>query len=135
MRELLELEQKKRRLATVCITVAMLFLVLCDAAIAGQTSAAPTAPLPGRELADEDGRRIRVPREVNRIVSLAPNLTEIVFSLGDGNHLVGDTDFCDYPPEALQKPHVGGPVNPNLEEVVALKPDLVVATSINRRET
>jgi iron complex transport system substrate-binding protein len=135
MRELLELEQEKRRLGTVCITVAMLFLVLCDAAIAGQTSAAPTAPLPGREIADEDGRRIRVPREVNRIVSLAPNLTEIVFALGDGNHLVGDTDFCDYPPEALQKPHVGGPVNPNLEEVVALKPDLVVATSINRRET
>ena len=135
MRELLEAEQEKHRFAAFCITVAMLFLVLCDAAIAGQTGAGHTAPLPGRELADEDGRRVRVPREVNRIVSLAPNLTEIVFALGDGNHLVGDTDFCDYPPEALQKPHVGGPVNPNLEEVVALKPDLVVATSINRRET
>jgi iron complex transport system substrate-binding protein len=50
--------------------------------------------------------------------------------------LAGDTDFCDYPAEAVQKPHVGGPVNPNLEEVVALMPDLVLATkSINRRET
>ncbi len=135
MRELLEGEQEERRLAAICITVAMLFLVLCDAAVAGQTSAAHTPPLPGREIADEDGRRVQVPREVNRIVSLAPNLTEIVFALGDGNHLVGDTDFCDYPPEALQKPHVGGPVNPNLEEVVALNPELVLATSINRHET
>ena len=50
--------------------------------------------------------------------------------------MAGDTDFCDYPPEASQKPHVGGPVNPNLEEIVALMPDLVLATkSINRRET
>src|SRR5579864_1904273 len=135
MRELLEAEQEKRRFAAYCITVAMLFLVLCDAAIAGQTGAVRTAPLPGRELSDEDGRRVQVPREVNRIVSLAPNLTETVFALGDGNHLVGDTDFCDYPPEALQKPHVGGPVNPNLEEVVALKPELVLVTSINRHET
>ena len=85
---------------------------------------------------DEIGRRVQIPQEVNRVVSLAPNLTEIVFALGDGNHLAGDTDFCDYPPEASQKPHVGGPVNPNLEEIVALMPDLVLATkSINRRET
>jgi iron complex transport system substrate-binding protein len=50
--------------------------------------------------------------------------------------LAGDTDYCDYPPEALQKPHVGGTVNPNLEAIVALTPDLVLATkSINRRET
>jgi iron complex transport system substrate-binding protein len=73
---------------------------------------------------------------VDRVVSLAPNLTEIVFALGEGNRLAGDTDFCDYPAEATQKPHVGGPVNPNMEEIVALKPDLVLTTkSINRRET
>ena len=89
-----------------------------------------------RTFTDEIGRRVEIPREVDRVVSLAPNLTEIVFALGDGNHLAGDTDFCDYPPEAAQKPHVGGPVNPNLEEIVALMPDLVLATkSINRRET
>jgi iron complex transport system substrate-binding protein len=85
---------------------------------------------------DEIGRRVQIPQEVDRVVSLAPNLTEIVFALGGGNHLAGDTDFCDYPPEAVQKPHVGGPVNPNLEVIVSLMPDLVLATkSINRRET
>jgi iron complex transport system substrate-binding protein len=72
---------------------------------------------------------------VKRIVSLAPNLTEIVFALGEADRLAGDTDYCDYPAEAAKKPHVGGPVNPNLEQVVALKPDLVLATAINRRET
>ena len=135
MRALLEVEHEKRRLDAFCIAVALLNLILCDMAFPAQTGHAHTAPPSGRELVDEDGRRVQVPRDVNRIVSLAPNLTEIVFALGDGNHLAGDTDYCDYPPEALQKPHVGGPVNPNLEEVVALKPDLVVATSINRRET
>ena len=77
-----------------------------------------------------------MPQEVKRIVSLAPNLTEIVFALGRGIWLAGDTDFCDYPPEAAQKPHVGGPVNPNFEAIAALRPDLILASgSINRRET
>jgi iron complex transport system substrate-binding protein len=88
-----------------------------------------------RTFTDETGRRVNVPLQVNRIVSLAPNLTEIVFALKQENHLAGDTDFCDYPAEAAQKPHVGGPVNPNLEEIVTLHPDLILATSINRRET
>ncbi len=79
---------------------------------------------------------VEVPAAVKRIVSLAPNLTEIVFALGEGDRLAGDTDFCDYPAEAAQKPRVGGPINPNLEQVVALAPDLVLATkAINRRET
>lgn len=124
------------RQATLCAMMAMMFLILCDGGMAGQTNAARAAIPAGRELTDEIGRKIRVPEDVDRIVSLAPNLTEIVFALGDGNHLAGDTDFCDYPPEALQKPHVGGPVNPNLEEIVALKPELVLATkTINRAET
>jgi iron complex transport system substrate-binding protein len=85
---------------------------------------------------DEIGRRVEIPAAVKRIVSLAPNLTEIVFALGAGDRLAGDTDYCDYPPEATKKPRVGGPVNPNLEQVVALTPDVVLATkAINRRET
>ena len=90
---------------------------------------------PATSILDETGRRVKIPAEVKRVVSLAPNLTEIVFALGRGDQLAGDTDFCDYPPEATKKPHVGGPVNPNFEQIVALKPDLILATSINRRET
>jgi cobalamin transport system substrate-binding protein len=121
---------RKRNLANVGAAILIILLGPFCLAFAGQAS-----PL-GRELKDEVGRRVQVPQEVNRIVSLAPNLTEIVFALGEGNHLAGDTDYCDYPAEALQKPHVGGAVNPNLEVVVSLMPDLILASkSINRRET
>jgi iron complex transport system substrate-binding protein len=89
-----------------------------------------------RMVTDEVGRRVEVPADVRRIVSLAPNLTETVYALGLGDRLAGDTDYCDTPPEAKTKPHVGAPVNPNIEAIVALRPDLVLATtSINRRET
>ena len=104
----------------------LIFLFFCANLGAAQT----------RRFTDEVGRKVQIPQVVERVVSLAPNLTEIVFALGEGNRLAGDTDYCDFPEEAVRKPHVGGPVNPNLEEIVSLKPDLVLATkSINRRET
>jgi iron complex transport system substrate-binding protein len=62
-----------------------------------------------------------------RIVSMAPNITEILFALGLGDRVVGVTDYCDYPAEALKKPKIGGMVNPNMEAIVALDPDLVLA--------
>ncbi len=89
-----------------------------------------------RVVTDEVGRRVVMPAHVNRIVTLAPNLTETVYALGLGDKLVGDTDACDTPPAAKQKPHVGNPQNPSLEAIVALRPDLVLATtSINVADT
>jgi len=86
-----------------------------------------------RQVKDETGRLVRIPQPVRRIVSLAPSVTETLFALGLGDRIVGDTDFCDYPPEAKQKRHIGGPVDPNIEVIAALHPDLVVASrSINR---
>jgi len=131
---------KKTRTGRSARAACVVFLLFCAGMQAAQTRIEQAAPQEKvrewQTFTDEIGRRVQIPREVDRVVSLAPNLTEIVYSLGDGNHLAGDTDFCDYPAEATQKPHVGGPVNPNLEEIVALMPDLVLATkSINRRET
>jgi len=63
-----------------------------------------------------------------RIVSLAPSLTEILYSLGLGRNIVGVTISCDRPPEARGKPKVGGMANPSLEAVIALRPDVVVMT-------
>jgi iron complex transport system substrate-binding protein len=99
-----------------------------------------TKPLPSEgsllEVTDEAGRRVKIPQPVRRIVSLAPSVTETLYALGVQDRLVGVTDYCDYPPEALTKPKVGGAINPNLEQVVALKPDLVVVTkTFNRLET
>ena len=71
-----------------------------------------------------------------RIVSLVPSVTEIIYALGGEDRLVGVTDYCDWPPQARQKPRVGAMVAPNLERIVALRPDLVVATSEgNSQET
>ena len=62
-----------------------------------------------------------------RIVSMAPSSTEVVFARGLGERVVGVSSFCDYPPEALKKPRIGGVVNPNMEAIVALNPDLAIA--------
>ena len=76
-----------------------------------------------------------IPVNVRRIVSLAPNLTETVYALGLEDKLVGDTTYCDTPAAAREKPHIGAPLTPSLEAIVALHPDLVLATAINRWET
>jgi len=60
-----------------------------------------------------------------RVVSLSPSTTEALFAIGAGSALVGRSRYCDYPPEASTIPEVGGFVDPNLEAVLALKPDLV----------
>lgn len=69
-----------------------------------------------------------------RIVSLAPNVTEMLFYLGFGTRVVGISDFCDWPPETASLPRVGGLIDTSLEAVVALKPDLVIAYQGNSRE-
>jgi len=90
----------------------------------------------GRIVKDQTGRSVDVPDHPRRLVSLAPNITEIVYALGLGDELVGDTDYCDFPPQAKNKPHIGTMVNPSLERIVALRPDLALGTpEANRRET
>jgi iron complex transport system substrate-binding protein len=123
----------QRRLGARCVFCAVTFSLLFAATLSSRTV---TADAGGALFTDEIGRQVRVPSRIQRVVSLAPNLTEIVYALGEGDLLAGDTDFCDYPEAATRKPHVGGPVNPSMEQIAALRPDLILATkSINRRET
>ena len=68
------------------------------------------------------------PAAPQRIVSLSPALTEVLFALGVGVRVVGVTEYCTYPPEAKTRPKVGGYANPSVEAVLALKPDLVVVS-------
>src|SRR5260370_1579501 len=112
-------------------------LVFC----AGLSHAQSTSPISSaspayREVTDETGRTVRVPQPVTRIVSLAPSLTETVYALGLQDHLVGDTEFCDYPADAQKKTKVGGGINPSLELIANLHPDIVLVTkAFNRLET
>jgi iron complex transport system substrate-binding protein len=69
-----------------------------------------------------------------RIVSLAPSMTEVLFRLGAGESLIGATDHCDYPPEAARIERVGAFGAPNVEKLLALSPDLVIAAGLEREE-
>ncbi|MFQ5694545.1 MAG: ABC transporter substrate-binding protein, partial [Terriglobia bacterium] len=89
-----------------------------------------------RTVVDEVGRSVEVPAQVERIITLAPNLTEMIYALGLEERLVGVTNQCDYPPAVRAKPRVGDVVKPNLETIIELQPDLVLGTTAgNRRET
>jgi iron complex transport system substrate-binding protein len=119
-----------------CLLVFTLLFSCAEKLPAQATTASPTPPPDTHEVVDEVGRSMRIPVAPAHIVSLAPSLTETVYALGLQDRLVGDTDFCDYPPEAQKKPKVGGAINPNLEQIAALKPDLVLVTKdLNRLDT
>ena len=83
----------------------------------------------GREVTDGLGRTLRVPVEPHRIVSVAPNVTDLVIALGLLDRLVGVTTFCQLPPEAGAIERVGGLLNPSLEVIQQLRPDLLIATT------
>lgn len=102
-----------RRLAFVA---AWLVLALC-----GQVSAAPL------DLHDDWGRRITLPGPPARIVSLAPHATELLFAVGAGARIVAVDPYSDFPPAARELPHVAGYPQPDLERLLALAPDLIVA--------
>jgi iron complex transport system substrate-binding protein len=103
------------RYSTFCCSLLLLLIML-------------PASSPARELTDLTGRLVRVPEQPRRVVSLAPSITEIIFVLGREEVLQGTTQFSDHPPAARQIPQVGSYVHPDLERIVALKPDLVLAT-------
>jgi iron complex transport system substrate-binding protein len=67
-----------------------------------------------------------------RIVSMSPSITEILFALGLGDRLVGVTDYCDYPPQAKTKAKIGGLHDPNYEAIVVLQPDLIIMRLANQ---
>ena len=82
-----------------------------------------------REITDDLGRKVKLPTKVDRAVSLAPNLTEIIFAVDAGDKLVGNTTYCDYPEAAKNVKKIGDTLNPNMETIIALKPQVVFVTN------
>ena len=97
---------------------------------ANPSSPAPAFPV---TLVDSFKRRVTITKAPERIVSLAPGNTEILFALGLGDQVVGVTDHDDYPPEVKTKQGVGGFSDPSSEKILALKPDLVVVVSEHQK--
>lgn len=103
------------------------FLIALLSIVLVLTGCSPTGQTPTTQyITDDLGRLVTINGTPQRIVSLAPSNTEILFALGLGDKVVGVTDYCNYPPEALNKTKVGGYINPDIEKIVALKPDLVL---------
>lgn len=87
-----------------------------------------------RVVTDDLDRKVTIPTNVTRVVSLAPNLTESIFAVGAGDRLVGVTTFCNYPEQAKQIGKIGDTMNPNMESIVALKPDIVFVSTASQIE-
>ena len=81
---------------------------------------------------DDLGRLVAINGTPQRIISLAPSNTEILFALGLGDRVAGVTAYCDYPPQALDKEKVGDYYGPDIEKIIALQPDLILATDFHR---
>jgi iron complex transport system substrate-binding protein len=96
---------------------------------------APKSVVPMLIVTDDLGRRIAIPTNVKRAISLAPSVTESIFAVGAGDRLVGDTTYCDYPEAAKAIQKIGDTLNPNMETIVALKPEVVFVSGASQLET
>ncbi|MCO6509443.1 MAG: ABC transporter substrate-binding protein [Aridibacter famidurans] len=113
----------------------IVILLICAAILSACGAGAPSGPVAEtRVVSDGIGRRVQLPAEVTRAVSLAPNLTEIAFAVGAGEKLVGVTTFCNYPEDAKQIPKVGDTLKPNVEAIVALRPQVVLVSTASQLE-
>ncbi|TFW27381.1 cobalamin-binding protein [Duganella callida] len=102
--------------ATQCITAALLLA----AAMAGTAAAAPVS------VRDDDGNVVTLPKPAQRIISMAPHVTELLFAAGGADKIVGTVTYSDYPEAAKKIPRVGDNRLIDMERVAAMKPDLIV---------
>jgi len=126
---------KQLKFASALCLLVCVIVVAASMACRRAENCAQTDPATSREVVDEAGRRVRVPLHPERIVSLAPNLTETVYAIGAGDRLVGDTTYCDYPEAAKAVAKVGDTLHPSLERIIALRPQLILVSTASQLET
>jgi len=114
--------------------ICIFFIFLLCSPLNGATQYENNDPWP-RTVQDDLKLPVTVHSEPFRIVSLAPSNTEVLFALGLDDRIVGVTEYCNYPDGALDKEKIGGFSTVSIEKVVALRPDLVVASSGNNQDT
>jgi iron complex transport system substrate-binding protein len=119
-----------RTITVLCLAFGFSFLLAnCKSETINQPIIEPT-----REITDDLGRRVKIPERVTSAVSLAPNLTEITFAVGAGERLVGVTSYCDYPEDAKKIRRIGDTLTPNIENIVALKPQIILVSTASQME-
>jgi len=122
----------KKRLWSMVVILLLLALASSLTASCGAESEETKPSL--IQCTDQIGRLVTLEGVPERIVSLAPSNTEILFALGLGDKVVGVSDYCDYPEEAKEKPKIGGYSTSDVERIVALEPDLVLIEDFHTTE-
>lgn len=129
--------------AAVLIALVMVFSACRSRpnSVATDTASPPQSPVSSnpeghnlRIVRDDLDREILVPTKITRVVSTAPSVTEMIFAAGGGDRLVGVTTFCNYPKAAKEIAKIGDTMNPNMESIVALKPDVVFVSTASQIE-
>ena len=119
-----------KRISIVCL------LILAAIGFGCRHSAQPGALETNvRVMTDDLGRGVKIPANVERAISLAPNLTEIVFAVGAGDKLAGVTSYCNFPAEAQSIQKVSDTLMPNIENIIALKPQVVFVSTASQLES
>jgi iron complex transport system substrate-binding protein len=119
----LRLDEAMRGLSVRGLRSIVISLVLCASLVACRDEVNVAA-----SQTDDLGRAVNVPARIERVITLSPNLTEMLFAIGVGDRIIGADDFSNYPAGAQAIPKVGG-LQPNLEKIVQLEPDLVLAST------
>lgn len=125
---MLKVKKEKREKV---IGVLLLWLALMSAC---SRTAPPSETVETRQITDDLSRQIDVPQHVTRAISLAPSITESIFAAGAGDRLVGVTTYCNYPAETAAIEKVGDTQTPNIERIIALKPDMVFVSTASQLE-
>ena len=124
------------RLGVFCLVSILLLSLIyaCTPSTTEESALPPSTPSFPLEMTDQAGRVVRIDKIPEKIISLAPSNTEILYALGLEDKLVGVTEYCNYPEAAKQKPTVGGFSTVDIEKVIEIEPDLILAANIHKDE-
>ena len=114
------------------VIISVLFAIAFSASCSREVSLTETTAV--RSVTDDLGRTVNVPVKIDRAISLAPSLTEMIFAVGAGDTLVGVTSYCNYPEQAKAIEKVGDTMTPNIERIIALKPQIVFVSTASQLE-
>lgn len=123
-----------KNLATILIAVAMIITFTACTSDNKEDSSSDTKKEAVQTVypytvTDSKGNDVVIESEPKKIISVAPSVTELVYALGKGDELLGRTDYCDYPVEAKVVQSIGSLTDPNIEKIIEIKPDIVIAST------
>ncbi len=129
-----------RRITVLILTVILVFsFVSCKSTDNSGESSKTVATAEGKStfpmtVTDSYDRQIVLDKEPERVISIGPNITEIIFALGKSDKMVGRSEYCDYPEEAKSIESVGAIEDPSIEKITELRPDLVIVSTHFKKE-